>query len=185
MIKPVSGFQSFDGMFFDTLEAAELHEAEMRLIGSAFVLSIDPDRLMGVIHVLYKEIERYITACRNSAEAGGERRLTTYANERHGEHAAGEEGPQAKLEFTADGDSDVSDLGDSELAASMAIEGKSDGVRGRGSDASSIRGSSSVAIEARSGIGETRASDSEPFVWGEALAEVSKSNKRGPEDGGI
>lgn len=185
MITPVRGFLSRDGAFFLKGEEAELHDAEQLLIGSAFVINIDPDRLLGVVHVLHKEIERYIAACRHSAEAGGERRLTTYAHDRIGKHDGGEEDAQAEFEFEADGDRDVSDMGSRELAASMALEGEGDGVGSGRGDASGVRGSEDLATGARPRTTQARPGDSEQVVWSEAVAEVSRRVQRRSEDGGV
>jgi len=169
MINPVSGFRTEDGNFFENEEEAVLHEAILKLAVAALDLGVDPDKLMRIIDACDKEIEHYITARRAA-------RPTSIAVADLGEqfHERTAEEAEAKLEQSLGGDGAVSDVGDSELAETVADPGKVNGPGSRRVDASGVRGSEDLATEPYPGLTTTRTGDSEPLVRSEAVATVPK-----------
>jgi hypothetical protein len=169
MINPVSGFRTEDGNFFENKEEAVLHEAILRLAVAALDMGVDPDKLMRTIDACDKEIEHYITARRAA-------RPTSIAAAHLGEqfYERTTEEVASELEQSFGGDGAVSDVGDGELAETVADTGKVDGSGSRRIDARSVWGSEDLAIDPYPGLTPTRTGDGEPSVRSEAVAAVPK-----------
>lgn len=162
MPRPVKGFQSEDGAFFNTAEAAELHESEQRLVGVALLHDTDPEALMRIIHVIYPEIERYIAACREAQSLRIESRLVDpIPGIDPGDDGSREADAQTKLEQPIGGSGSVPDLGDSQLAEAVANQGASDGLGSRRDDASGFLGGEDMATRTHPETSEARNADSD------------------------
>jgi len=169
MINPVSGFRTEDGNFFENEEEAVLHEAILGLAIAALDLGVDPDKLMRIIDVCDKEIEHYITARRAARPTS-----PAVADSSEQFHEGTAEEVAGEFEQPPGGDGAVSDVGDSELAKTVANTGKVDGSGSRRIDARSVWGSEDLAIDPYPGLTPTRAGDSEPSVRSETVAAVPK-----------
>jgi len=169
MVSPVKGFRTEDGNFFEMEEEAVLHEAILKLAVAALDMGVDPDKLMRIVDDCDKEIEHYITARR----AAGKAQLASV--DFGGQfHEGTTEETATELQQSIGGDGTVSDVGDGELAETVASTGKVDGPRSGRVDARSVWGSEDLAAVSYPGLATARTGDGQSPVRSEAVAAVPK-----------
>jgi len=154
MVSPVKGFRTEDGNFFEMEDEAVLHEAILKLAVAALDLGVDPDKLMRTVDACDKEIEHYIAARRATRAA-----QPTSANFGEQFHEGTTEETTTEFQQSIGGDGAVSDVGDGELAETVAGEGKVNGPGGGRVDARSVWGSEDLAIVPYPGLAPARTSD--------------------------
>lgn len=152
-MKPVQGYLSDDGTFFDTAEDAKFYDAMHRL---SFVLqnsSVNPERFITVIDKLHPEIRSYLDAkeARDIIDCGETKPVTRVDTTNNGQTT------EAILEFTSDGDEPVSDVGRGQLNETLSDGGPFYGPRGRRSDAPGLRSNPDMATPLPPEAAEPRA----------------------------
>lgn len=153
MAKPVQGFLSDDGVFFDTFPEADMHNAEMKI--RAFCVThkpnpIDDERLFDIIEALAVPIKGYLhaKAVIEGIKAGNYR--TRQAAQAEEDKAGSDEdgtGPSSIFEQPTDGHEPMPDMGDGTSTESILGERTSDGPRSGKRNARGIRGSSRLAVD--------------------------------------
>lgn len=160
-MKPVSGFKTEDGNFFETDVEATYHEAETDLMVALGLLSpnMDTSQFIATVEQVAKPLKEYLNAYAAKSTLDQSNIAASNVNE-------------AVQSFTGGSSSSVPDMGSSERTETVSRSVEGDGVGDGGHDASNVRSGEGVAVGVSAEASEARRDDGSTIVWEGSVAPV-------------
>lgn len=123
-MRPVSGFLSNDGNFFELRASANKHDAEMAIRAYCVEQNVDADKLVSHIEALADPILEFVNASRKEQKATKSRASIVYPEPHHArghqaDNSEREESTAPILEQSVDGHEPVPDMGSGSLAEKL------------------------------------------------------------------
>lgn len=134
MVKRVEGYKSSDGLFFDTIHEAVLHEADMALRAACLILPnpVNADRFIPAIEALADQTLEYLNAYKKVNPAT---EVTAEPNRDTTDNGQGSTNDHAMEQFTLSGHEPMPDVGSSTSSEEIRERRTKHGARSRRDDA--------------------------------------------------
>lgn len=162
MADQVTGFLAVDGTFFESQEAAELHEATYSLRTALLDDGIDGDRMLELVEKHWTLFRRYVDATAPTNFTDEPKAFDASELTGDGEDYQNDAAPAVhvatKFKLAIGSGEPMPDVGSGERAEEVQLERSVDGVGVRRDDARSVRGGQNLAAQVPHGVAGPRPS---------------------------